>query len=65
MQISMCSPKHNLCYIQADEERVEEATMSEVEIWNGKNRLQTQVGHHSETVPRIINVLFALLSSTI
>ena len=25
--------------------------MSEVEIWNGKNRLQTQVGHHSETAP--------------
>ena len=45
--------KHNLFYIQADEETVEEATMSEVEIWNGKNRLQTQVGHRSETVPRI------------
>ena len=37
--------------------------MSEVEIWNGKNRLQTQVGHHSETAPCIINVPFALLSS--
>ena len=56
------SSKHELFSIQAEAEKVQEATMSEVEIWNGKNRLQTQVGYRAETFSCIISALLAFPS---